>query len=380
VPVPHRSKNPNRRGWQALRLDADDLPANFNGRAMNVGALLGEPSGWMVDVDLDCPEAVALADDFLPPTGMTWGRASKPRSHRIYRLTTPALGVRWRDAKKKMLVELRSHAPKKGTPEQTIAPGSIHPSGEAVRWYDDGEPAMVEPAALIDAIARMVCKVKAVRAEVPRTSNPTPANPATPDNPDTPANPAIPVHPLPIAEVLERSRVDEPGQHDEQTRTLARGLKLNAGLTLDAAEGAFLAWWRDAAPHCSEPDPDAAMAKFLRAWEWAEVPLDAPGLAAGVLARLDELPETPEEALFNGDRARRIVRALAAMGRASGGRPFALSCWMLADAFGCSPTTAHNLIDLAERRSIIETTSRGRAGANGQGKARRLRWKGLPNA
>jgi excisionase family DNA binding protein len=58
----HRAKNPNRTGWQNLRLTKEDLLRHFNGRPQNIGVLLGGPSGWLVDVDLDCPGAVEAAD------------------------------------------------------------------------------------------------------------------------------------------------------------------------------------------------------------------------------------------------------------------------------------------------------------------------------
>jgi hypothetical protein len=90
IPVPHKSKGPRINGWQTLRLSCDDLPHYFNRAPGNVGTRLGEYAGWIVDVDLDDARAVELADSFLPATGMVWGRESKPRSHRLYRLTRPA--------------------------------------------------------------------------------------------------------------------------------------------------------------------------------------------------------------------------------------------------------------------------------------------------
>ena len=95
IPVPHKSKGPRINGWQTLRLASDDLPRYFNGVPCNIGTLLGESAGWIVDVDLDHPRAVELADSFLPDTGMVWGREGKPRSHRLYRLTRPADTKKW---------------------------------------------------------------------------------------------------------------------------------------------------------------------------------------------------------------------------------------------------------------------------------------------
>jgi hypothetical protein len=156
IPVPFKQKRPHLPAWQTLRIARDALPRYFNVTPSNVGVLLGEPSHWLVDVDLDHPRAVALADKFLPATGMTWGRASKPRSHRIYRLTRPADTVR-RNSHDGMLVELRS------TGCQTIAPGSTNPSGEPVEWVDDGEPVSIAPDELIEAIEALA---RAVLAEL----------------------------------------------------------------------------------------------------------------------------------------------------------------------------------------------------------------------
>jgi hypothetical protein len=38
----------------------------------------------LCDVDLDCAEAIALAEDLLPETNAVFGRHSKPESHRLY--------------------------------------------------------------------------------------------------------------------------------------------------------------------------------------------------------------------------------------------------------------------------------------------------------
>src|SRR4051794_25066687 len=85
LPIPFRSKNPGIAGWEQLRLTEAELPGRFNGRPQNIGVLLGDPSDGLVDVDLDCPEAIAIAHLYLPPTQCIFGRRSKPRSHYIYR-------------------------------------------------------------------------------------------------------------------------------------------------------------------------------------------------------------------------------------------------------------------------------------------------------
>ena len=146
VPVPSGEKRPRLSGWPGLRLGEDDLRAHFNGRPMNLGVLMGEPSGWIVDVDIDDARALALADDLLPPTAATFGRRSRPRSPRMYRVTAPVETLKLKADDGSMLVELRASGC------QTIAPGSTHPSGEAVGWYEGGEPSSIDPEALIASL------------------------------------------------------------------------------------------------------------------------------------------------------------------------------------------------------------------------------------
>ena len=126
IPIPFREKGPRIQGWQKLRPSLPELPKLFDRKDLNVGVLLGEPSAWLVDVDLDAPEAVKLADYFLEPT-VTFGRPGKLRSHRLYR-SLQAQTVRFQAADGTMLLELRSNG------AQTVFPGSVHPSGEKISF------------------------------------------------------------------------------------------------------------------------------------------------------------------------------------------------------------------------------------------------------
>ena len=108
IPIPHQSKNPGFKGWEQMRLTVETLDQHFNGHPQNIGILLGEPSGWLIDVDLDHMLAVKLAPQFLPPTPAVFGRPGKPRSHWIYRVTAPAATKKFRSKSAGMLVELRS--------------------------------------------------------------------------------------------------------------------------------------------------------------------------------------------------------------------------------------------------------------------------------
>lgn len=144
IPIPKRAKAPVLDGWEKLRLAENDLAKHFKPMT-NIGLLLGDPSGGLVDVDLDAPEAVVAADLLLPPTGMIHGRSGKPHSHWWYRVPTPApRTTKFHDVavgrgnRSATLVEMRS------TGAQTIVPPSVHTSGEAIEWVDLTGPSMVD--------------------------------------------------------------------------------------------------------------------------------------------------------------------------------------------------------------------------------------------
>jgi len=160
VPLTPCEKTPFIRAWQDLRLGESDLPQWFGG-TNNIGIILGGPSGWLVDVDLDCDEAVELADRFLPATPAITGRPSRPNSHRWY-VCEGAPTQKFADPEsKKMIMELRS------TGCQTAVGPSTHPDGEP---YDvlSAEPAVVSHAALkvgVEALHREVLRKRGHRTE-----------------------------------------------------------------------------------------------------------------------------------------------------------------------------------------------------------------------
>src|SRR5262245_52120133 len=63
IPIPTKSKRPIFKAWQKYKPENGKLERDFQGKG-NIGLLLGEPSDWLTDVDLDWPEAMALAKDF----------------------------------------------------------------------------------------------------------------------------------------------------------------------------------------------------------------------------------------------------------------------------------------------------------------------------
>lgn len=135
VPLGHKSKRPkgesqggNAIGWNKLRV-TEDTVGEFFSPGDNVGALWGEPSNWLVDIDLDSEEARLAAIKLLPET-YVYGRHSSPGSHFVYRcsgITT----TKYQTKELGTLVEIRS------TGSQTALPLSIHPEGERYRTEND---------------------------------------------------------------------------------------------------------------------------------------------------------------------------------------------------------------------------------------------------
>src|SRR5215218_9119011 len=148
VPIPARQKGPQISDWQHLRIGLEDIPRYFN-NGQNVGIITGKASGWLVTVDLDCPEAVALAGRFLEPT-LTGGRESVPDCHWWY--ISPGLEHREfeglpKTASEGTILELRS------TDHQTVVEPSVHPSGERYRWSRSGlEPLKISAQDLTSAV------------------------------------------------------------------------------------------------------------------------------------------------------------------------------------------------------------------------------------
>lgn len=157
VPLPHRSKAPLDDGWQTRRIDADTVHIFFDAERANIGIVLGPSSGGLTDVDLDCPEAIYIASYVLPPKSATFGRASARGSHRLYLTTLGLTGTKAVYAfddpepgtSKARLVELRCGGVKGA---QTVFPGSVHESGEAIGWDDEGEPTQVGDEDLLNRV------------------------------------------------------------------------------------------------------------------------------------------------------------------------------------------------------------------------------------
>lgn len=124
-------------GEDAVRAAFEEYTA---GGSTNLGVLLGEASGDLIDVDLDHPAAARLKSYLLPYTAAVHGRETSRKSHYWYRAkpgTLPATRrLRIPDKSGRgsgVSVEIR------GNGAQTLVPPSIHPTtAETYEW--EGEP------------------------------------------------------------------------------------------------------------------------------------------------------------------------------------------------------------------------------------------------
>ena len=89
----------------------------------NVGLLTGEASG-ILDVDLDCSEAVALADAILPTPHIKFDRNTSDSGHFLYKASSFGKTKRFTSTENKALIELR------GNGAQTMVPPSKHECGD----------------------------------------------------------------------------------------------------------------------------------------------------------------------------------------------------------------------------------------------------------
>lgn len=142
VPCAFRTKGPpeGAKGWRERLYTPEELTLQFpDGKLMNIGVLLGSASQGLVDIDLDCMEAVRLAPSVLPKTDSVFGRSGRPDSHRLYYQDGGGEHITFKGEDGKTLLELRRG---ETTRELTIFPGSVHrDTGELVEWSADGEPA-----------------------------------------------------------------------------------------------------------------------------------------------------------------------------------------------------------------------------------------------
>lgn len=155
VPVQFKSKMPLSKAWEQP-LSAELSLRAFQTNRLNVAVHLGPHSKGLIDIDLDCTEAVSLAPSFLPPT-VTFGRRSNRMSHWLYTATGNLDTKKFKDPTRKgdeaMIAEIRSNH------HYTVFPPSIHSEGELIEFTapltPDAPPSSIPPDVLRKAVARL---------------------------------------------------------------------------------------------------------------------------------------------------------------------------------------------------------------------------------
>lgn len=152
VPVPFGQKGCFLKGWQNLRLGESDLATHFSGQS-NLGILLGEPSGGLVDVDLDHELCKTFAG-WLPPTDRVHGRSGNPSSHYWYVIEGAApKTLQLKTPSGEMIIELRS------TGGQTVIPPSVYVDStgaeDHLHWERNGSPGVVTVDFLINSVKKI---------------------------------------------------------------------------------------------------------------------------------------------------------------------------------------------------------------------------------
>lgn len=151
LPVALGTKECRLPDWPNRIFADEELPQHFLDAPQNVAILTGDASGRLVDIDLDCAEAIRLAGRFLPQTNSKFGRQSKPASHWLYRVDDPQGTQKFTDPTGGgVIAEYRANR------SCTVMPGSIHPSGEEVRFDQDGEPTGVDRNELLASLKTLV--------------------------------------------------------------------------------------------------------------------------------------------------------------------------------------------------------------------------------
>lgn len=156
LPVIAGGKRPISKNWQEGTLNEADVEHAFAGRA-NVGIRLGNPSGGLVDIDIDSELTLRLTH-LLPPTGMVHGRTGKPRSHFWYQIdgASPKTAQLKHPVTGEMIIELRS------TGAQTVVPPSQYADNTGLEkgrnllsWETFGSPGKVTAYELAKSVAKI---------------------------------------------------------------------------------------------------------------------------------------------------------------------------------------------------------------------------------
>ena len=144
IPLKAKSKQPKHTKWNITQFTESDFSEGDN-----IGVKLGEPSGGILDTDIDNPKLLKIAGNFLLKTGMIFGHESNPDSHHIYKCAD-----KWKT--KQFAFEGKMYAEIRGSGSYTVFPDSIHEgTGEVITFSSIGKPSLVTYSDLEKSVALM---------------------------------------------------------------------------------------------------------------------------------------------------------------------------------------------------------------------------------
>jgi hypothetical protein len=174
VRIPPKEKCPRDIKWEQRKYGPSDF-----GPHDNIGINLGEPSNWLTDIDLDCTEARELAPKILPLTA-SFGRDSNPNSHYLFYCKGIETQKFNDPISLKCMFEIRatphSNIGKGYGGTQTVFPGSVHPTGERIKWSNPIKILNIskeELTELCNSLALMILGTKYKTIDSNLWSNPT---------------------------------------------------------------------------------------------------------------------------------------------------------------------------------------------------------------
>lgn len=145
--IPLKGKTPIIKDWLETNLSDEDIK-NYVEENYNIGVLLGEKSNWLVDVDIDDPDALECLHRFLPLDTLKFGRETKPVSHILFR-SKDCKSMMFKFPSFGCIIEIRS------TGQQTMFPPSLHPNGERLEFLSDLiEPKEISAKELYTAVSK----------------------------------------------------------------------------------------------------------------------------------------------------------------------------------------------------------------------------------
>ncbi len=143
IPVEFQGKKPKHgvvkygESWTDTVISESSQIKDYFADQSNIGIRLGEISGYLTDIDLDCPEAVGVAKFFFKDSS-SFGRKGAGITHYMFKCAGSKT-LKFTDPKNgETILEIRSDG------AQTVVPPSVHTSGELIEWHNEIDPQEIE--------------------------------------------------------------------------------------------------------------------------------------------------------------------------------------------------------------------------------------------